>query len=134
MVRPSDWFVLDLDTDPTPGDPERVEQLADKFLDFAEVSERAYRAVTSLAGDSAIMSWVGLSGDAFREQFGGFPDQLRKLYTSHEMAGDALVAYAPQLTSAQAQADKALADGREARAQLTTVTGALNAASNVLQA
>jgi hypothetical protein len=94
------------------------------------VSERAFRSVTSLAGDSAIMSWVGLSGDAFREQFGNFPDQLRKLYTSHEMAGDALVAYAPQLTSAQAQADKALADGREARAQLTTVTGALNAASN----
>ena len=128
MARPSDWWVLDLEADPTPGDPDRVELLADRFLDFAEISERAYRSVTSLAGDSAIMSWVGLSGDAFREQFGGFPDQLRKLYTSHQMAGDALVGYAPQLGTAQAQADRALADGREARAQLSTVSAALNSA------
>ena len=128
MARPSDWFVLDLDRDPTPGDPERVEALSGRFLDFAEVSERAYRSVTSLQGDSAIMSWVGLSGEAFREQFGGFPDQLRKLYTSHQMAGDALVSYAPQLTAAQAQADRALADGREARAQLSSVSAALTTA------
>src|SRR6187549_2372014 len=128
MARPSDWWVLDLEADPTPGDPDRVELLADRFLDFAEISERAYRSVTSLAGDSAIMSWVGLSGDAFREQFGGFPDQLRKLYTSHQMAGDALVSYAPQLTAAQAQADRALADGREARAQLGSVSAVLTTA------
>jgi RHS repeat-associated protein len=129
MARPSDWIVLDLDEDPTPGDPTRIDTLADRFLDFSETAEHAYRSVTSLQGDSAVMSWVGLSGDAFREHFGGFPDQLRKLYTSHEMVGDALTAYSPQLSTAQAQADRALADGREARDRLNSASLSLTSAT-----
>ena len=129
MARPSDWSVLDLDKDPTPGDPGRVEILADRFLDFSEIAERAHRSVTSLQGDSAVMSWIGLSGDAFRENFGGFPNQLKKLYTSHQMVGDALTGYSPQLEHAQSQADKALADGREARSRLDSVTLQLTSAA-----
>jgi RHS repeat-associated protein len=125
MPRPNDWWVLDLDKDPTPGDPARVDALGDRFLDFSEVAERAYRSVTSLQGDSAVMSWVGLSGDAFREHFGEFPEQLRKLYTSHQLCGDALTVYSPQLSQAQAQADRALADGREARDRLGSTTSTL---------
>lgn len=126
MARPSDWWVLDLDRDPTPGAPDRIDITADRFLDFAETAERAYRAVTSLQGDGAVLTWVGLSGDAFREQFGEFPEQLRKLYTSHQIVGDALVAFSPKLTTAQAQADRALADGREARDRLATASAQLN--------
>ncbi|MFF0667831.1 hypothetical protein ACFYVE_06515 [Streptomyces tendae] len=38
--RPSDWHVLDLDKDPTPGDPQRVRTLAKTLHDFADdVSE-----------------------------------------------------------------------------------------------
>ena len=130
MSRPSDWYVLDLDGDPTPGDPQNVETLATRFLDFADVAERSYRQVTSMAGDSAVMSWVGQSGDAFRNQFGEFPGQLRKLYVSHEMCGEALTRFAPVLSQAQSQADRALADGREARAQLVSATSALSMATD----
>lgn len=125
MARPSDWWVLDLDRDPTPGAPDRLDLLGNRFLDFADVAHRAYRSVQSLQGDGAVLTWIGLSGDAFREQFGEFPEQLRKLYASHEMAGDALHDYAPKLTAAQAQADRALADGRAARDQLNSVNGQL---------
>lgn len=125
MARPTDWWVLDLDGDPTPGDPARLRMLATRFHDFAETAYRAKRAVESLQGDGAVLTWVGLSGDAFREQFGEFPGQVHKLYQSHLMVGDALDAYAPQLERAQAMADRALADGRQARDRVDSLSGQL---------
>ncbi|GAA2515594.1 RHS repeat-associated core domain-containing protein [Winogradskya humida] len=128
MARPADWDILDLDGDPTPGDPARVRQLASRFHDFAETAHRAKVAVDSLQGDGAVLTWVGLSGDAFREQFGDFPNQVNKLYQSHLMVGDALETYAPTLETAQAQADRALADGRVAAEKLKSLQGALSTA------
>ncbi|GLY04413.1 DUF6531 domain-containing protein [Actinoplanes sp. NBRC 101535] len=128
MARPADWYVLDMDGDPTPGDPERLRQLASRFHDFAENAHRAKMAVDSLQGDGALLTWVGQSGDAFRSQFGDFPGQVDKLYRSHLMVGDALDAYAPTLENAQAQADRALADGRAAAEKLKSLQGSLGIA------
>ncbi|SDS66582.1 DUF6531 domain-containing protein [Actinoplanes derwentensis] len=128
MARPSDWYVLDMDNDPTPGDPDRVRQLASRFHDFAENAHRAKMAVDSLQGDGALLTWVGKSGDAFRSQFGDFPSQVDKLYRSHLMVGDALEAYAPTLENAQTQADRALADGRLAAEKLKSLQGSLGIA------
>jgi uncharacterized protein YukE len=128
LTRPTDWWVLDLDGDPTPGDPARLRQLASRFHDFAETAHKAKLAVESLQGDGAILAWIGQSGDAFREQFGEFPTQVNKLYQSHLMVGDALDTYAPVLETAQAQADRALADGRAAAEQLKSLQGALSVA------
>ncbi|WFE30095.1 toxin glutamine deamidase domain-containing protein [Solwaraspora sp. WMMD791] len=130
MARPTDWWVLDLDGDPTPGDPARLRMLATRFHDFAETAYRAKRAVESLQGDGAVLTWVGLSGDAFREQFGEFPGQVHKLYQSHLMVGDALDAYAPELERAQAMADRALADGRQARDRVDSLSGQLATAES----
>ena len=128
MTRPTDWYVLDMDSDPTPGDPERVRLLASRFHDFAEHAHRAKLAVDSLQGDGAVLTWIGRSGDAFREQFGSFPGQVAKLYRSHLMVGDALDAFAPVLESAQAQADRALVDGRAAADRLKSLQGSLSIA------
>ncbi|MFI5842391.1 toxin glutamine deamidase domain-containing protein [Catenuloplanes sp. NPDC051500] len=128
MTRPTDWHVLDLDGDPTPGDPVRVRQLASRFHDFAETAHRAKLAVESLQGDGALLTWVGKSGDAFREQFGDFPNQVTKLYRSHLMVGDALDTFAPELERAQAQADRALADGRAAAEKVSSLKGSLSVA------
>ncbi|MEV8503673.1 RHS repeat-associated core domain-containing protein [Actinoplanes sp. NPDC051475] len=128
MARPGDWWVLDIDGDPTPGAPDNLVTVGDRFLSFADEAYRAQRAVDSLQGDGAVLTWIGQSGDAFREQFGEFPEQLRKLHTSHRMVGDALHAFAPKLQNAQAMADRALADGRAAREQLGGLTGQLQLA------
>lgn len=128
MTRPTDWHVLDMDGDPTPGDPARLRQLASRFHDFAETANRARLAVESLQGDGALLAWVGKSGDAFREQFGDFPNQVNKLYRSHLMTGDALETFAPALERAQAQADRALADGRVAAEKVASLKGALSIA------
>lgn len=133
LARPTDWNVLDLDKDPVPGDPYEVRDLAHKLTGFSEDVGSALRSIKGLSGDSALLSWVGSSGDAFREQFGDLPKELDKLERSYRMAGDALAAYWPQLEQAQAKADKALQDGRDARAALNSAHSQLSTANDWVQ-
>jgi hypothetical protein len=60
--RPSDWFVLDLEGDPTPGDPVVVSGLAGVWSGFADEVEAAERGLRSLAGDGAVLRWLGAAG------------------------------------------------------------------------
>ncbi|MET8685876.1 DUF6531 domain-containing protein [Streptomyces sp. NPDC004732] len=128
--RPSDWHVLDLEKDPTPGDPHRVRSLAKNLHDFADDVGRVLRDIKGMAGDEAILTWVGKTADAFTEKFEDAPDKLKKLKKSYEMAGDALSAYWPDLERAQTLADKALVKGREAQADLTSAKSRLTSADS----
>ncbi|MCZ4118208.1 putative T7SS-secreted protein [Streptomyces sp. H39-S7] len=116
--RPTDWHVLDLDRDPVPGDPLEVKELARKLGDFADDVSSALRSVRGLSGDTAVQDWAGLSGDAYREQFGDLPNELGKLEKSYRLASGSLETYWPKLETAQADADRALAQGRTARQDL----------------
>ncbi|MCZ4121138.1 RHS repeat-associated core domain-containing protein [Streptomyces sp. H39-S7] len=116
--RPTDWHVLDLDRDPVPGDPYEVKELARKLGDFADDVSSALRSVKGLSGNNAVQDWAGLAGDAYREQFGDLPGELTKLEKSYRLAGTALETYWPKLETAQADADRALAQGRTARHDL----------------
>ncbi|MCA2214464.1 DUF6531 domain-containing protein [Jidongwangia harbinensis] len=118
MSRPSDWWVLDLASDPAPGSPDDVERLAGSLAEFADRAEGAHRTVLRMRDDDAVLAWAGLSRDTFRERFGEFPAQLAKVHAAHRLAADALTAFAPRLRAAQAQADRALAEGRDARCRL----------------
>ncbi|WP_250290307.1 hypothetical protein [Frankia sp. CiP1_Cm_nod1] len=124
--------MLDLDADPTPGDPFSVRQLARRYLEFAADVEYARGQVESLHTGGAVESWLGEAGDAFREELAEFPEQLRKLETSYRMAGDALTAYEPILAAAQIQADRALARGRDARFQRDNARNLLGPAQAAL--
>ncbi|WP_392961834.1 DUF6531 domain-containing protein [Streptomyces sp. LN245] len=128
--RPTDWHVLDLEKDPTPGDPDRVRHLAKTLHDFAEDVAGALRSVKGMAGEDAVLAWAGKSAEAFQGEFSGVPKQLTKLKKSYEMAGDALAEYWPKLERAQALADKALAKGREAQADLTSAKSRLSSADS----
>ncbi|SBW20707.1 hypothetical protein FDG2_1777 [Candidatus Protofrankia californiensis] len=132
--RPTDWAVLDLDADPTPGDPFSVRQLARRFLEFAADVEYARGQVASLGTGGVVESWLGDAGDAFREEIAEFPGQLQKLETSYRMVGDALTAYEPILAAAQVQADRALAQGRDARFRRASMQNLLGPAQAVLTA
>ncbi|MFJ6573234.1 RHS repeat-associated core domain-containing protein [Streptomyces sp. NPDC091292] len=128
--RPTDWHVLDLDKDPTPGDPDRVRTLAKGLHDFADDVGEALRLVKGMAEEDAVLTWAGKSAKAFQDEFSGVPKNLRKLKKSYEMAGDALAAYWPKLERAQALADKALVKGREAQADLSSAQSRLTSAES----
>ncbi len=71
--RPSDWHVLDLDRDPTPGDPERVRKLARFLHDFADDVSEALRLVKGMAGEGTLAEWAGKSAEVFRRSSPAFP-------------------------------------------------------------
>ena len=77
-MRPADWYVLDLPGDPVPGDPGSVGVLAHRVQRVAEDAERAEREVLGLAGDGAVITWLGLAAEVFRDALRDFPQQLRK--------------------------------------------------------
>ncbi|MFE9437125.1 RHS repeat-associated core domain-containing protein [Streptomyces sp. NPDC006640] len=122
--------MLDLERDPTPGDPDRVRHLSKNLHDFADDVGDALRLIKGMAAEDTVLQWAGKSAKAFQDEFAGVPKQLKKLKKSYEMAGDALAAYWPKLERAQALADKALAKGREARSDLTSAKSRLSSADS----
>nr|WP_306335031.1 DUF6531 domain-containing protein [Streptomyces sp. KL118A] len=104
--------------------------MAKNLHDFADDVGRVLRDIKGMAGDEAILQWVGKTADAFTEKFEDAPDKLKKLKKSYEMAGDALSAYWPDLERAQTLADKALVKGREAQADLTSAKSRLSSADS----
>ncbi|WP_328342234.1 DUF6531 domain-containing protein [Streptomyces violaceus] len=128
--RPVDWHVLDLDKDPTPGDPQRVRSLAKQLHDFADDVSEGLRLVKGMAGEGTLLEWAGKSADVFKEDFGDVPKNLKKLKKSYEMCGDALSDFWPKLERAQSLADKALRKGREARDSLSSAQSRLTSADS----
>ncbi len=49
MSRPSDWHMVGLDADPTPGDPFRVRELARKLCELAADAQFAAGEVRRLS-------------------------------------------------------------------------------------
>ncbi|WP_371528952.1 DUF6531 domain-containing protein [Streptomyces sp. NBC_01283] len=128
--RPADWHVLDLDKDPTPGDPDRVRNLAKNLHDFADDVSKVLRDIKGMAGEDAILTWAGKTAESFTSEFEDAPGKLKKLKKSYEMAGDALSTYWPELERSQALADKALAKGREAQTSLSAAQSRLTSADS----
>lgn len=128
--RPADWHPLDLDKDPTPGDPQRVRTLAAQLHTFADDVSDALRLVKGMAGEDALLQWAGKSAEVFKEQFKDVPKNLKKLKKSYELCGDALADYWPKLERAQALADKALAKAKEAQSDLSSAKSRLSSADS----
>ncbi|MFJ3665621.1 DUF6531 domain-containing protein [Streptomyces sp. NPDC090106] len=128
--RPTDWYVLDLEKDPTPGDPDRVKRLAKTLHDFADDVSDALRLVKGMAGEDTLLEWAGKSAEVFKDEFGDVPKNLKKLKKSYELCGDALADFWPKLERAQALADRALVKGREAQSDLSSANSRLSSADS----
>ncbi|MDT0319899.1 DUF6531 domain-containing protein [Streptomyces millisiae] len=130
MARPSDWSPVDMDRDPTPGNPDEVRDLADDLQTFADDVGEALGRIRGMAEDRAVLDWAGLSAEAFRSEFDGVPPNLQKLQTSYDMAAQALQTYWPKLETAQGMADRALDRAISAQADLSTAQAALTDAQD----
>ena len=130
MSRPLDWWVLDLGSDPTPGDPVVVAGLVRAWDRVADDAQAAERGVRSVAADGAVLSWLGAAGAVFKDAIGDFPAQLGKCKDSYRAGASALRVWAADLDGAQGQADRALAAGRAARADLVAAQASLGVATS----
>ncbi|MDT0309576.1 RHS repeat-associated core domain-containing protein [Streptomyces sp. DSM 44917] len=121
---------MDLDRDPTPGDPEEIRQLSEELQDFADDVGEALGRIRGMASDRAVQEWAGLSAEAFRAEFDGVPGNLDKLQRSYDMAADALARYWPELQTAQGMADRALQRAIDAQAALSSAQTQLDDAQS----
>ncbi|WP_143622431.1 DUF6531 domain-containing protein, partial [Streptomyces alkaliphilus] len=120
-------------SDPTPGDPDRIERLGNELEEFAEDVFTALGKVRSMGEEGALASFVGESAEAYRDRFDKLPPDLDKLHTSYDLAAQALLAYAPKLREAQGDADRALNRAIEAREELSTAQSWLERATSTLE-
>ncbi|MEU8865903.1 hypothetical protein [Streptomyces umbrinus] len=77
--------MLDLEKDPTPGDPVRVKSLAKSLRDFSDDVQDALRLVKGMTDEDAVLSMVGKTTDVFRDEFSGVPKNLKKLKKSYDL-------------------------------------------------
>ncbi|MFI5664197.1 putative T7SS-secreted protein [Streptomyces sp. NPDC051684] len=129
MTRPplAEWeSVFGFSQDPTPGDPEILENLAAEYRSISHDAHSAHSVVSRLDSDEL---GEGESMEKLRTQLGELPKQVGKLHSSYEAAAAAVATYAGQLKETQDQADRALEKGREAKDRLDSATDVASAAS-----
>ena len=130
VMRPADWFLVDLAVDPTPGDAFGIRSLASKYADIADIARDACVGVRHARSSGAASAWVGDAGDVFRDRSERMPGELAKANDSYSMVADALRAWAESVDDTQAQADRGLQHAREAAADLASAEAALSAAQS----
>ncbi|WP_433603982.1 hypothetical protein ACQP2P_23070 [Dactylosporangium sp. CA-139114] len=113
MARPTDWDKVGLGSDPTPGDPGRIDEVIASIRDLGQVArdvDDGLAAVLETAGPNA---FVGQTADALREKIS---DRLRgfvqSLAEAFEWSVTALTTYNSTLRDQQWRADNALSQAR----------------------
>ncbi|WP_306320172.1 MULTISPECIES: hypothetical protein [unclassified Streptomyces] len=123
----TEWeSVFGLSEDPTPGDPDVLEQLASEYGTVSSDAQSAHSVVARM--DSNELG-EGESMEKLRGKLSELPTQTGKLQTSYEMASDAILKYADRLRESQGQADQALNQGRAAKDKLDAAIVVAAAAS-----
>ncbi|MCA0144608.1 putative T7SS-secreted protein [Blastococcus sp. LR1] len=127
MGRPRDWSPVGWSTDPTPGDPDRVADLA---LRYRRTAEAVATASTNLGRIGNGTAYEGQGGDALRERTRDLSEQVGQLHDRYDAAADALEAYHPQQHAAQVTADAALSRARQALELQESAQGNLDRLEN----
>ncbi|MEV5411197.1 putative T7SS-secreted protein [Thermopolyspora sp. NPDC052614] len=112
MPRPTDWDVLGLTSDPTPGDPEKIRELKKAMSDLAGVATEIDEALTAVLNNTND-AWVGKTADALREKINGpLREFVQSFGQAFNSAATALGTYADRMQDEQFRADQALSEGR----------------------
>jgi RHS repeat-associated protein len=114
----SDWSVLDLDGDPTPGDPDSVRAMAGRLRSQADLADRNTDRLRTIAGGGG--GELRMEGDyapLFTGALEELPGELSKLARAYRGCGDALTTYASSLVEVKTQSGNALRQGIDADTQ-----------------
>ncbi|WP_406276416.1 hypothetical protein OHT93_32355 [Streptomyces sp. NBC_00191] len=133
MARPpvSDWAVLDLTEDPTPGETQVLNNLAGEYKKVFEEAESAFSVITRIESQEL---GQGKAMEALKEVLKELPKQVGALRDSFEAAAKAVSDYVPRLEDHQRKAEMALTNGREAKKALDTALASQSAAEASLSA
>ncbi|MEV4199607.1 hypothetical protein [Micromonospora globbae] len=133
MTRPGDaeWSVLQLDSDPVPGDPESFEEITRAYQELARTTREAHDL---LASGGQIDVGQGKAMAAFRELIGKLPGRLDAMAHSYAAAADAYLRYLPSLEEAQTMSLRALDQARQAAGDQGAAQAALSSAQAALTA
>jgi len=93
--------ILDLDQDPTSGDPDQIEQLAKRYED---IRDDARIAAQILGIGGSLENASGESMKKLRDLLGGMPDKLQDTVDSFDAAAQAYRTYAGELREQQTRA------------------------------
>lgn len=110
-MRPSDWSLVGLDADPTPGDPVMVLAGGQEYLEVADSIDAAAAAMSRLDVDGTISQAV----DALMATKEDTISDIRRAHGRYEAAGEALIDYAQSLERVQAETLAALEQARQAQ-------------------
>jgi hypothetical protein len=102
----ADFELVGMSSDPTPGDPDQIQNVVQRYGDIGDAAEKALNV---LKKDGSIATGRGAAMDALRKKVGDdLPDKLSKTARSYQDAAQAYRAYIPQLEQAQETLDQAV--------------------------
>ncbi len=66
MTRPTDWYLVDLGGDPTPGESWDVRALSGAYGNIATIASEVSTIIDAVNTTSQSGIWIGQAGDTFR--------------------------------------------------------------------
>ncbi|MEU5533124.1 putative T7SS-secreted protein, partial [Streptomyces sp. NPDC020362] len=111
-ASPEDFQLVGMDSDPTPGDPDLIQGVMQRYRDIGDAAEKALNV---LKKDGTISQGRGSAMDQLKKKIGDdLPDKLTKTMTSYHDAAQAYSDYMPRLREAQDTFDRAVDQARAA--------------------
>lgn len=114
------WLVLDLERDPTPGDPDGIRALAARLRREAEYAEQHTSRLRQVAANSGNLCMRGDYAPRFSKALKELPGASVRLGPAHQSCANALEEYASRLQQAKLRSAAALERGLRADAQYRT--------------
>lgn len=105
MARPTDWWILHLDKDPLPQDPDNLRLWSTLYHEFADQIDLVRNGTVGLMGDPALNGWLGQSGAAFFDALSPYPWMLDTATYAYREVGDAWKIFSERVRNLQPQFD-----------------------------
>ena len=109
MTRPTDWSALGLTSDPTPGDPDQVQDVYNLINSLATDYQTILDTINKVNGYADSGNLSGATADALKQQMNGrITNFVKSAQTAFSQAAPALQTYLNALNDHQTTADNLL--------------------------
>lgn len=107
--RPTDWSPLGIGSDPTPGDPDQVQDVLTLLKTMSDDFQTIYDTLNTVNGYAASGNLVGKTADELRKQMNGrITKFVESAHTAFSQAVPAITTYHTAITTHQQTADDLL--------------------------